>query len=183
MVDFFKALTGKTKDELVRPEIQALRRRGNVQWSEMDRPMNSYERDELLPALTDDAFLRLFVHCAKNVAWSGRSAGEAGYDYAVSVKYAPEAERRGIGVSLEETPEYAELGVSLPIARIEALRRIVKLVVPYSRGMPVEVLGEVNRLFLLAKLDALYEEAPFEKLEGLTRLERVAWEFEASKGE
>lgn len=156
MVDFFKLATGKTKDELIRQEIQELARRGNVQWSEMDRPMNSYERDHLLPALTDDAFLRLFVHCASNVAWSGRSAGVETYDYAVPRKYAPEAERRGIGVPLDKAPAFAELAVSLPVARIEALRRAMTLLGPYLVGVPAGVTAEVERLFLLAKLDDVF---------------------------
>lgn len=96
-MDFFKALTGKTKEELIRSEIFALRARGNVTWAEWDVPMNSYERDELLPALTDEAFLRHFVYCATQVGHSGPGS----YNYAVSSKLAPEAMRRGIGVARE----------------------------------------------------------------------------------
>lgn len=93
MVDFFKMLTGKTKEELIRPEIFALRARGNVTWADWDQPMNSYERDELLPALTNEAFLRHFIHCAENVGWE---AMVGTYDYSMSRKLAPEAKRRGL---------------------------------------------------------------------------------------
>lgn len=93
MVDFFKARTGQTKAELIRPEVFALRARGNVTWAEWDQPMNSYERDELLPALTNEAFLRHFIHCAENVGWQALAGS---YDYAMSRKLAPEAKRRGL---------------------------------------------------------------------------------------
>src|SRR6187551_2892916 len=150
MVDFLKMMTGKTLDELVRPEIRALRSRGNVTWAETNIRMNSYERDHILPALTDDAFLRMMVHNAQNCS---ATAGPGTYDFALVHKYAPEAIRRGIGYDLEKEPPYAELGVSLPIARLEAYRRIVHLITPYLGTMPDETIGELHRLMTLAELD------------------------------
>lgn len=158
MVDFFKMLTGKTMDELIGQEVQELARRGQVTWAEMDRPMNGYERDHLLPALTDDAFLRMFVHCAKNVAWCGRSAGTATYDYAVPMKYAPEAVRRGIGVPLDQTPSFAAFGVSLPVARIRALEHALRLVVRASPRVAAVVEGEVRAALEVVELGALATE-------------------------
>ena len=44
----------------IRPEILALAKRGDVTWDEYSSlRANSYEQEELYPALTDDAMIRL----------------------------------------------------------------------------------------------------------------------------
>lgn len=100
MVDFYKLATGKTFEELVRPEIRALRARGQVTWVEWDQRMNSYEREHLLPGLDDAAFLRAMVYCATQVGFGTAQPGT--YDWAMSREYAPEAVKRGFGVDRNE---------------------------------------------------------------------------------
>lgn len=92
MVDFYKMATGKTLEELVRPEVRALRERGDVTREEWEVPMNNFERQHLLPALRDEVFVEHFLYCCSQV---GYGALEATYEWALSRELVPEARRRG----------------------------------------------------------------------------------------
>lgn len=72
-------------DSHVRPEIRALAERGNVTWDEWQvLRANSYERETLYLALTDDALIRLTEYCLSQCQFEVRANRPAAtYDDAV----------------------------------------------------------------------------------------------------
>jgi hypothetical protein len=80
-------------DEHVRPEIQALAKRGNVTPAEIaELRCNSWEWEHLVPAMNDAAFVAEMEHAIKNS--SRRKQPFATYDEAVSGIYGPELLKR-----------------------------------------------------------------------------------------
>lgn len=81
----------------VRPEIAALAERGQVTWAEYDAPMNSYERELILPKLVDTAFLKALKYYVENCGRHERprlSRPSRCYDDAVMNVMLPELIRR-----------------------------------------------------------------------------------------
>lgn len=74
----------------IRPFVRELAERGGVRPCEWAVPMNSYERRELLPALSDGVFLEHLLHCASNINADRPST----YNWAVVHYLAPEARKR-----------------------------------------------------------------------------------------
>lgn len=82
-----------TLDEHVRPEIQALAKRGNVTPAELaELRCNSWEREHLVPAMTDEAFVTDMEHVMANCGL--RKRPYVVYDEAVVGLHAPELLRR-----------------------------------------------------------------------------------------
>jgi hypothetical protein len=80
-------------DEHIRPEIQALAKRGNVTPVEIaELRINSWEWEHLVPAMNDEAFVARMEHSIKNCGWHKRPFGN--YNEAVEGLYAPELLKR-----------------------------------------------------------------------------------------
>lgn len=80
-------------DQYVRPEIQALAKRGNVTPAEVaELRINSWEWEHLTPAMNDEAFVARVEHALKNC--SPRGYPSRSYDDAVYGLYAPELLKR-----------------------------------------------------------------------------------------
>lgn len=85
--------TQKELDAHVRPEIQALAKRGNVASEEIaEMRCNSWEWEHLTPALDDKAFIERFRHALHNCGVNKRPCST--YNEAVESLYAPELLRR-----------------------------------------------------------------------------------------
>ena len=90
---FFAKKTQERLDEHVRPEIQALAKRGNVTPAEVaELRINSWEWEHLTPAMNDEAFVARLEHAIKNSGWHKRPFST--YNEAVEGMYAPELLRR-----------------------------------------------------------------------------------------
>lgn len=93
VTQFFRNYLQRKLDEHVRPEIQALAKRGNVTLTEVTGlQCNSWEWEHLYPAMTDEAFTGCVQHALNNCA-RGPSPCTT-YDEAVVNVYAPELLRR-----------------------------------------------------------------------------------------
>lgn len=80
-------------DEHIRPEIQALAKRGNITPVEVaEIRCNSWEWEHLIPAMNDEAFVAYMENAIKNCGWHKRPYGS--YNEAVEGLYAPELLRR-----------------------------------------------------------------------------------------
>lgn len=78
----------------VRPFVEDLARRGEVTFAEYAVPLNSYEREVLLPALTNDLFIEVTEYSLRNCAEPLHGRPTVTYDESVIDRYAPEALRR-----------------------------------------------------------------------------------------
>ena len=82
-----------TLDEHVRPEIQALAKRGDITPAEVaEIRCNSWEWEHLIPAMNDEAFVAQMEHAVKNCSLHKQPSSS--YDEAVQGLYAPELLRR-----------------------------------------------------------------------------------------
>lgn len=80
-------------DEHVRPDVQALAKRGNVTLTEVRTlRCNSWEWEHLYLAMTDEAFVDSVAHALRNCARAPSPCST--YDEAVSNLLAPELLRR-----------------------------------------------------------------------------------------
>lgn len=78
--------------DFIRKEIRALVARGQITVEENESiRCNSYERELMVPALTDEAFIKQMRHC---VGQCGPRRDSATYDSAVTGMYAPELLKR-----------------------------------------------------------------------------------------
>jgi hypothetical protein len=90
---FFAKKAHEQLDEHVRPEIQALAKRGNVTPAEVaELHINSWEWEHITPAMNDEALVARVEHALKNCGQHKRPF--ASYDEAVQGLYAPELLRR-----------------------------------------------------------------------------------------
>lgn len=91
---FRKRVTEDDTVERVRPEIQALIRRGNVTLAEIQEiRCNSWEWESLVPAFDDEAFVDRMQYALDNCAQS-KTRPFTVYDDAVKGLYAPELLKR-----------------------------------------------------------------------------------------
>lgn len=91
---FRKRVTDDDTVERIRPEIQALIRRGNVTLAEIQEiRCNSWEWEALVPAFDDAAFVDRMQYALDNCA-QGKSRPFTVYDDAVKGLYAPELLKR-----------------------------------------------------------------------------------------
>lgn len=80
-------------NEHVKPEIQALAKRGNITPAEVvEIRCNSWEWEHLVPAMNNEAFVARMEHAIKNCGWHKRPYGS--YNEAVEGLYAPELLKR-----------------------------------------------------------------------------------------
>jgi hypothetical protein len=76
----------------IKPEIRALIERGNITIPEWENlRMNSWEQEEIVPAMSDELLARVIRHTLKNCNWRRKPATT--YDEALQL-YAEEAARR-----------------------------------------------------------------------------------------
>jgi len=85
----------KLEAEMIRPEIRDLASRGNVTWAEYDALlMNSWEREALHPALTDEALICLLETIMLPNCSTDRSKPAVTYNDAVINNFVPELIKR-----------------------------------------------------------------------------------------
>lgn len=129
----------------VRPFVKELVLRGGVTFEEWSVPMNSFERELLVPELQVEVFVAQFIHCARNA-----SPGMPGtYDWALVYEQVPEVVRRWTEV--QRLREVSELGRDLgqllasavwPAGRTETeralLTRLRQAYARYREGIALE---------------------------------------------
>jgi hypothetical protein len=90
---FFAQRAQSSLDEHVRPEYQALAKRGNITPAEVaELRCNSWEWEHLIPAMNDEAFVACMEHSFANCGHHKRPYST--YNEAVEGLYAPELLRR-----------------------------------------------------------------------------------------
>ncbi len=86
----FKIPSRSPQDSLVRESVRALADRGEVTFEEWDQKLNGYERDLLIPRLSDSAFLQIL----EKYMLPNCSRPPYDYDGSVVKKWAPDLVRR-----------------------------------------------------------------------------------------
>lgn len=130
--------TEEQMDTLIKPSIQALIDRGNVTWQEYTQlAMNFYERMRLLPALTDDALIRVSLQYFEHA--SPIREYPVCYNEVISHVLAPLLTERLQAKTADAVPEVNQAGGWQPYTDYSVLAIPVRAVDKYRAKELVEL--------------------------------------------